>query len=97
MWTVFRFALSGADHRAYRDAYELLGRAGFVRVGDAHPRESGTVLPAAVLADVGQDPAAITAVLFEVLAAARLRPVAVTGCPVAPQPVTARQRESAAP
>lgn len=95
MWTVFRFALSGADHRAYRDAYELLARAGFVRVGEAHPRESATVLPAAVLADVGQDPSAITAVLFEVLAAARLRPVAVSGCAVAARP--APERSTAAP
>jgi hypothetical protein len=95
MWTVFRFALSGADHRAYRDAYEILERAGFVRVRDARAGEVTAVLPAAVLADVGQDPSAVTAVLFEVLSAARLRPVAVTGCPVVPE--APRSASTAAP
>jgi hypothetical protein len=95
MWTVFRFALSGADHAAYEEAYELLARAGFVRVVDAVPRAAATALPGAVAADVGLDPSAITQALFEVLAAARLRPVAVTGCPAAADPAATREREPA--
>lgn len=86
MWTVFRFALSGADDRAYREAYDILRGAGFARASEvAAPSDLGS-FPAAVVADVTQDPSAVTRVIFAALAEARLRPLAVTGCPAAWEP-----------
>ena len=82
MWTVIRFALSGADHPRYEAAFELLRRSGFQphrRPGD--PEACG-VLPASVVADLLQDPAVVSRAIFEALAAARLHPVMVTGAHV---------------
>lgn len=90
MWTIFRFALSSADRRAYDDAYAILTSAGFVR-----PREAGeppcatAQFPAAVLAYVRHDPAVVTRSIFEVLGEARLRPLGVTGAPLAHAPEVA--------
>lgn len=91
MWTIVRFALEpGGD--AYRGAFEVLARAGFERYPDPPPGdEENPILPAAVAADVLQDPAVVSRAVFETLGAAGLRPVAVTGCRAArgeaPQPL----------
>ncbi len=82
MWTIIRFAL--ADGAGYATAFDILRRAGFRahRAPDSPPACS--VLPAAVVADVPQDPAVVSRAVFEALAEARLRPVAVSGCEVRP-------------
>jgi hypothetical protein len=87
MWTIFRFALSGADRRAYDSAYAILTSAGFVRPrAPALPPCASAQFPAAVLAFVRHDPAAVTRSIFEVLGEARLRPVGVMGSPLACAP-----------
>lgn len=80
MWTIVRFALDrGGD--AYQGAFDLLARAGFERCGELLPGGvEEPVLPAAVVADVVQDPAVVSRAIFDALGAAGLRPVAVTGC-----------------
>jgi hypothetical protein len=81
MWTIFRFALSDADPRAYEEAYEILEGAGFSRAPDPVAGRRGVApFPAAVMADVRQDTAAVTRAIFDRLGEARLRPLAVTGC-----------------
>jgi hypothetical protein len=82
MWTIFRFALSDADPRAYEEAYEILEGAGFSRAPE-EPLEGprgDPPFPAAVMADVRQGTAAVTRAIFDRLGEARLRPLAVTGC-----------------
>jgi hypothetical protein len=89
MWTIFRFALSGADRRAYEDAYAILKGAGFERPpaeASQPPCASAHQFPAAVLAYVRHDPAVVTRSIFEVLGEARLRPLGVTGAPLACAP-----------
>jgi len=86
MWTVIRFTLS--DTSGYPTAFEILRHAGFRahRAPDS-PGACG-VFPAAVVAEVLQDPAVVTRAVFQAFAEARLRPVAVSGCEVAaPQPL----------
>jgi hypothetical protein len=82
MWTIIRFAL--ADAAGYAKAFEILGHAGFRahRAPDS-PRACTATLPAAVVGEGPQDPAVVSRAVFEALAEARLRPVAVTGCPLA--------------
>jgi hypothetical protein len=86
MWTIFRFALSGADRRAYDDAYAILQGAGFERPREPALHCASAPFPAAVLAFVRHDPAIVTRSIFEVLGEARLRPVGVTGTQVARAP-----------
>jgi hypothetical protein len=86
MWTIFRFALSGADRRAYDDAYAILTSAGFVRPREPALPCASAQFPAAVLAFVRHDPAVVTRSIFDVLGEARLRPVGVTGSPLACAP-----------
>jgi hypothetical protein len=89
MWTIFRFALSSADRRAYDDAYAILTSAGFVRPREAGEPPCATAFPAAVLAYVRDDPAVVTRSIFEVLGEARLRPLGVMGAPLAHAPEVA--------
>lgn len=80
MHALFRFSLSGAGPRGYRDAFRILARAGFRRVGSPGPVDADATFPAAVLGEVGCSPEGVTRVIFAVLAGAGLRPVAVSGC-----------------
>ncbi len=82
MWTVIRFALSGADPAPYRAAFDLLRRSGFQP--HRRPEDAGTcdVFPASVVADLLQDPGVVSRAIFEALAGARLRPVMVAGAHV---------------
>ncbi len=83
MWTVIRFVLG--DEAGYPTAFELLRGAGFREHRGSDSPGVREVFPAAAVADVFQDPAVVTRAVFEALAAARLRPIAVTGshpCPV---------------
>lgn len=81
MWTLVRFALTDAAEHGYRDAYEILARAGFQPHGAAPASE---LLPAAVVADILQDPAVVSRTIFEALSAGGLGPMMVTGCQVGP-------------
>ncbi len=82
MWTIVRFTLSDAS--GYPKAFEVLRHAGFrSHRGPDSPRACD-VFPAAAVADVLQDPAVVARAVFEAFLEARLRPVAVTGCEVAP-------------
>ncbi|HET8539634.1 MAG TPA: hypothetical protein VFL83_07155 [Anaeromyxobacter sp.] len=85
MWTVFRFSLASGDARAYREALEILGGAGF-RPRPAGPIDAGAPFPAAVVGDVQRAAADVTRVIFAALAEAGLRPVAVSGCALAEAP-----------
>jgi hypothetical protein len=79
MWTIVRFALRRDPD--YRDALDLLAHAGFQRhraPGDG----DGEAFPAAVVADLFQDPAVVTRAVFEALAEAGLRPVGVAAAHV---------------
>ncbi len=82
MWTVIRFALSGADHAPYRAAFELLRRSGFQPHRRPDAAAACEVFPASVVADLLQDPGVVARAIFEALAGARLRPVMVTGAHV---------------
>lgn len=86
MWTVFRFSLCGAGAREYRDALELLRGAGFRCAPSAETIDAAAPFPAAVVADVRRSPDEVTRVIFAALSEAGLRPVAVSGCPVAARP-----------
>ncbi len=88
MWTLLRFSLSGGGARAYRDALELLRRAGFRRAG-AERIDPDAAFPAAVVGDVGTEPEEATRAVFAVLREAGLRPVAVSGARVALRPAPA--------
>jgi hypothetical protein len=80
MWTLIRFAL--AEGTGYGTAFEILRQAGFrVHQVPDSPRAC-SAMPAAVVADVLQDPAVVSRAVFEALAEARLRPVAVAGCEI---------------
>jgi len=74
MWTIVRFALR--REKDYRAAFEILGRAGFLPHRRPGAADEGP-FPAAVVADVFQDPAVITRAVFEGLDEAGLLPVAV--------------------
>jgi hypothetical protein len=80
MWTLIRFALNSDDTGPYRAAFELLGEAGFVRHQSPDDAGAEATFPAAVVADVPEDPAVVSRAVFDALAAARLRPIMVTGC-----------------
>lgn len=81
MWTIVRFALTDAAEDRYRDAYEILSRAGF----QPHRAPAASeVLPAAVVADLLQDPAVVSRAIFEALSEGGLGPMMVTGCRVGP-------------
>jgi hypothetical protein len=82
MWTLIRFAL--AEGAGYGTAFEILRLAGFRAHQVPDSPRACSAMPAAVIADVLQDPAVISRVVFEALAEARLRPVAVAGCEIAP-------------
>jgi hypothetical protein len=89
MWTIIRFAL--ADGAGYGKAFEILRHAGFRAHRVSDPPRACTVLPGAVVGEALQDPALVSRAVFEALAEARLRPVAVTGCQVP----LARRRDAA--
>jgi hypothetical protein len=79
MWTIVRFAL--LRERDYRAAFGVLAEQGL------HPlrvprRDDLRPYPAAVVADLSADSAAITRAVFERLAAAGVAPVAVMACAV---------------
>ncbi|HEX9049351.1 MAG TPA: hypothetical protein VF841_02350 [Anaeromyxobacter sp.] len=96
MWMRVRFSLSGGGERAYREALEILRGAGFgpEEAGAGEPIEVGAPFPAAVIADVRREPAEVTRAVFSALRAAGLRPLGVSGAPVA-LPPAARARASA--
>jgi hypothetical protein len=82
MGTLLRFALHGAGSHAYRAAYDVLAPLGFEAVDGAWfggALCAGCPLPAAVVARVAGDPAALSRAAFVALAEAKLHPVAVTG------------------
>jgi hypothetical protein len=91
MWTIVNFALQrDADYRA---AFDLLAPAGF-RPHRKPSEGEQDAFPAAVVAELFQDPAVITRAVFEGLHDAGLRPVGVTAChvevarpPRAPRPL----------
>ena len=74
MWTIVRFALR--RDLDYRPAFDLLAGAGFQphRTPGAGGEDA---FPAAVVADLFQDPAVVTRAIFEGLFEAGLGPVAV--------------------
>jgi hypothetical protein len=74
MCTIVRFALLSEGD--YRPAFDLLAHAGF-HLHRTPATADGEPLPAAVVADLLQDPAVITRAVFEGLHDAGLRPVAV--------------------
>jgi hypothetical protein len=79
MWTIVRYALlREAD---YRPALDILAHAGFQlhRTPDAGGREP---FPAAVVADLFQDPAVVSRAVFEGLHEAGLEPVGVSAAHV---------------
>jgi hypothetical protein len=82
MWTLIRFTL--AEGGGYGTAFEILRQAGFRAHQAPDSPQECSAMPAAVIADVLQDPAVISRAVFEALAEARLRPVAVAGCEIAP-------------
>ena len=79
MWTIVRFALR--REKDYAAAFEILRHAGFLPRHRPATGEQGT-FPAAVVANVLQDPAVITRAVFEGLEEAGLLPVAVAACHV---------------
>ncbi len=79
MWTIVRFALRRDED--YRAAVEILRSAGF-HLHLRPERAEETPFPAAVVADVFQDPAMITRAVFEGLHEAGLLPIAVAACHV---------------
>ncbi len=85
MWTRFRFSLCGGA-RAYREALEMLRRAGFHGAGAAEAFDADAPFPAAVVGDVGSEPSDVTRAIFSALREAGLRPVAVSGAPIAIAP-----------
>lgn len=78
MWTIVRFALRRDGD--YRAAFELLARAGFRP--HRRPEAGGEAFPAAVVADLFQDPAVVTGAVFAGLRDAGLLPVGVSACHV---------------
>jgi hypothetical protein len=79
MWIIVRFELGRV--RDYGAAFELLRHAGF----QPHRRPSGgeaAAFPAAVVADVLQDPAVVTRAVFTGLQDAGLLPIGVTAAHV---------------
>ncbi|HEX9398786.1 MAG TPA: hypothetical protein VF912_01655 [Anaeromyxobacter sp.] len=79
MWTIVRFALRRDPD--YRAGFDLLAHAGFQphRTPGAEPEDA---FPAAVVADLFQDPAVVTRAVFEALHEAGLRPVGVAAAHV---------------
>jgi hypothetical protein len=82
MWMLFRFSLCGGE-RAYRDALEILRGAGFQRAGGGDVLDAEAPFPAAVVADVRNEPADVTRAIFSALREAGLRPVGVSGAAIA--------------
>ena len=80
MWTLIRFAL--AEGTGYGTAFEILRQAGFRAHQVPDSPRACSAMPAAVVADVLQDPAVLSRAVFEALAEARLRPVVVAGCEI---------------
>jgi hypothetical protein len=83
MWMICRFSLCGGGERAYRDALEILRGAGFQRAGGDDALDDRAPFPAAVVADVRNEPEDITRAIFSALREAGLRPVAVSGAAIA--------------
>ena len=79
MWTIVRFALR--RDLDYRPAFELLAGAGF-RPHRTPGAADEDAFPAAVVADLFQDPAVVTRAVFEGLLEAGLRPVGVAAAHV---------------
>ena len=79
MWTVVRFELRRPGD--YRTAFELLAGAGFLAHRHPAPADEEP-LPAAVVRDLFQDPAAVTRAVFDALHGARLSPVGVAAAHV---------------
>lgn len=79
MWTIVRFALRRDPD--YRAAFELLSAAGF-QPHRTPGASGGDAFPAAVVADLFQDPAVVTRAVFEGLHEAGLLPVGVTAAHV---------------
>jgi hypothetical protein len=75
MWTIVRFALRTEED--YRPAFDLLGHAGFQRHRAPGGGGGCGTFPAAVVADLFQDPAVVTRAVFVGLQDAGLGPVAV--------------------
>jgi hypothetical protein len=90
MRTLVRFALRAEDR--YRDAFHLLAHAGFHRQRAPEAGECET-FPAAVVADLLQEPAVVSRAVFEALHDAGYAPVAVVATHVhaarAPRPARA--------
>ncbi len=88
MWTIIRFAVADGDEARYRTAFEILGRCGFQphrRPGRGVPQDPAAAWshpPAAVVADLFQDPAVVVREVFCALVAAGVRPLLVTGAHV---------------
>lgn len=87
MNALLRFALSGGGPSGYREAFEILSRAGFRRVGPSGPVDAAATFPAAVLGEVGVSPEDVTRVVFAALGEAGLRPVAVSACDFPARPL----------
>ncbi len=79
MWTLFRFSLCGGGARAYREALEILHGAGFRRADGGEAIDADAPFPAAVIADVRNEPGDVTRAIFSALREAGLRPVGVSG------------------
>jgi hypothetical protein len=79
MWTIIRFALSSADDARYRQAFELLRRAGFREHHVPDSARAGESFPAAAVGNVREDPSVVARRIFVALAEARLAPVMVSG------------------
>jgi hypothetical protein len=77
MWTIVRFALLREGD--YRAALDLLAQHGLQPLR-APPRRDRGAYPAAVVAHLSADPAAISRAVFERLAAAGVAPLAVMAC-----------------
>lgn len=86
MWTLFRFSLCGGGARAYGEALEILRGAGFRCAETGEAIDADAPFPAAVVADVGGEPAEVTRVIFSTLREAGLRPVGVSCAPLALPP-----------
>jgi hypothetical protein len=89
MSLLVRFALHGACDRRYQAAFDVLAALGLDPLERPAPGPPGRgppcrqVFPAAAVGGEG-DPAAVARAAFVALQEARLRPVAVSSCPLEP-------------